>query len=199
MQKTKVALFPLQLFLLPGEKTRLHIFEPRYKQLLLDCSQEYTSFGIPFVKKNAITGYGSLVKVVKEIGVHADGASDIEIICEELFKIEKFHERLGDKLYPGGDVHVIENADLPPMSEDFMNELGEYLQKTEHKLIPELLSTHLTAFHAGSLVGLSDDEKYNLVRSKNQASRERFLINKLRMLNKIQDQLKSIKGEIFLN
>lgn len=199
MQKTKIALFPLQLFLLPGEKTKLHIFEIRYKQLLVDCSEEFATFGIPFVKNGALTGYGSLVKVIKEIGVHADGASDIEVICEELFKIEKYHERLGDKLYPGGDVRVIENSELPPMSETFMNELGDYLQKTEHQLIPELLSANLTAFQAGILVGLNDEEKNKLVRAKNQTSRERLLMNKLRMLNKIQDQLNSIKGDIFLN
>lgn len=199
MQKTKIALFPLELFLLPGEKTRLHIFELKYKQLLLDCAANLSSFGIPFTIKGVHTGYGSLVKVVKELGVHDDGSSDVEIICEEVFKLNTFHDQLGDKLYPGGDVLILDDDLLPPMSEKFMIELGGYLQNNDHRLIPELLSTNLTAYQAGTLVVLNDKEKLKLVKSVNQNARERMLSNKLKMLINIQEQLKRLKGEIFLN
>lgn len=199
MQKTKIALFPLQLFLLPGEKSRLHIFEPRYKQLLLDCEKNHTSFGIPLAINGALTGYGSIVKIIQELGVHADGSSDIEILGEEIFKIEKFHPRMGEKLYPGGDVIILNQEDIQPVSENFMKELGRYLEKTHHELIPELLTTNLNAFTAARLIALNEVEKLKLVKSKSAAAKELILMNKLKLLNKIQEQAKSIEGDIFLN
>lgn len=199
MQKTKIALFPLQLFLLPGEKTRLHIFEPRYKQLLIDCEQNHTTFGIPLAMNGALTGYGSVVKIINELDVHADGSSDIEILCEEIFKIDKFHERMGEKLYPGGDVIILEQEETQPVSEHFMNELGKYLEHTRHELIPELLTTNLDAYAAARIIELNELEKLKLVKSKSAASRELILLNKLKLLNRIQEQVKSIEGDIFLN
>lgn len=199
MQKTKIALFPLQLFLLPGEKSRLHIFEPRYKQLLIDCEQNHTSFGIPLALKGALTGYGSIVKIINELNVHADGSSDIEILCEEVFKIDKFHQRMGEKLYPGGDVIILSRDKSRPVSEKFMNELGKYLESTKHEFIPELLSTQLDAFAAARIIELNELEKLKLVKSKSAEGRELVLLNKLKLLNRIQEQVKSIEGDIFLN
>lgn len=199
MQITKIALFPLQLFLLPGEKTQLHIFEPRYRQLLIDCEENQAFFGIPLSLNGELTGYGSVVKIIQELGIHADGSSDIEIQCEEIFKIDKFHERMGEKLYPGGDVSILSQDDKRPVSENFMNELGRYLENTHHELIPELLATNLDAFAAARIIELNELEKLKLVKSKSAASRELILLNKLKLLNRIQEQVKSIEGDIFLN
>lgn len=199
MQKTKIALFPLQLFLLPGEKSRLHIFEARYKQLLLDCEQNDTTFGIPLSIKGALTGYGSIVKIIHEFNVHEDGSSDIEIVGESIFKIEKFHSRMGEKLYPGGDVIILKQEEIQPVSENFMRELGKYLQKSRHELIPELLSTNLDIYSAARLIALDEVGKLNLVKSKSAAAKELILMNKLRILSKLQDQINSVKGNIFLN
>ncbi|MEO1628994.1 MAG: LON peptidase substrate-binding domain-containing protein, partial [Bacteroidota bacterium] len=40
-------LFPLKLVVYPGEQLNLHIFEPRYKQLIRECEQNKVTFGIP--------------------------------------------------------------------------------------------------------------------------------------------------------
>ena len=50
----RIPLFPLGVFLLPGERTGLHIFEPRYRQLigeledaLSEGREQDNRFGIP--------------------------------------------------------------------------------------------------------------------------------------------------------
>jgi ATP-dependent Lon protease len=40
-------LFPLNLVVFPHEKLNLHIFEPRYRQLVRDCLEQNLTFGIP--------------------------------------------------------------------------------------------------------------------------------------------------------
>ena len=58
-------LFPLRIFLFPGEQTTLHIFEPRYLQLVTECLSSGEYFGIPYQGKTTLSELGSLVKVVQ--------------------------------------------------------------------------------------------------------------------------------------
>jgi Lon protease-like protein len=48
----KLPLFPLQSIFFPGETVPLHIFEERYKQLIIDCRDEAITFGIPVIINN---------------------------------------------------------------------------------------------------------------------------------------------------
>src|SRR5436190_1351215 len=53
-------MFPLNMLLLPGETTKLYIYEERYKQLVNDCLANQASFGIPFLEKGLINDFGSV-------------------------------------------------------------------------------------------------------------------------------------------
>lgn len=198
MQK-ELPLFPLSVFLLPGEKSKIHIFEPRYKQLLADCEETQSSFGIPFVLNNSLSEYGSVVKVIDELATHSDGSSDIEIQCIDIFKIKTYHQQMGEKLYPGGDVILLNTEYSQPVSENLMSELGKYLQKSEQELTPDMLSIDLDAYGAGRILPLNGLEKIRLVKAKNPESKENVLFNKLKILNQLQKQIKSIDNNIFLN
>lgn len=116
-----IAFFPLSLFKMPGETIELHIFENRYQQLIqeiLDKEIEY--FCIPASlangKHSRFGGLASLQKVNKK---YPDGRFDVCIKIVDLIEILHFEERLGDKLYAGGDVkrlhfkaHPIKNPKL---------------------------------------------------------------------------------------
>ncbi len=58
-----IPIFPLGLVVFPGEQLNLHIFEPRYKQLIQECKAADKPFGIPAVIKNAMPEMGTLVRV----------------------------------------------------------------------------------------------------------------------------------------
>ena len=47
-----IPIFPLGIVVYPGESLNLHIFEPRYKQLVTECFAEKKMFGIPAVINN---------------------------------------------------------------------------------------------------------------------------------------------------
>ena len=72
-----IPLFPLGVFLLPGERTGLHIFEPRYRQLvgeLEDAIREGRDqdnrFGIPFHHEDVTASTGCLARLVEVKKVH---------------------------------------------------------------------------------------------------------------------------------
>ncbi len=62
----KLPLFPLQSIFFPGETVPLHIFEPRYKQLINDCKNEAITFGIPVFINNGMQ-YGVEVQLVEVV------------------------------------------------------------------------------------------------------------------------------------
>ena len=43
-----LGLFPLDLVVLPGETFPLHIFEPRYRDLVRDCLESDSAFGLVY-------------------------------------------------------------------------------------------------------------------------------------------------------
>ena len=85
--KTHLGLFPLRIFLFPGEQTTLHLFEPRYLQLSADCINNNESFGTPYQGKTTLSELGSLVKIVQILKKYDNGEMDILIECTNNFKI----------------------------------------------------------------------------------------------------------------
>ena len=61
-----IPIFPLSIVVFPGEQLNLHIFEPRYKQLIRECAEQQKPFGIPSVIENNVQELGTLVEI-KEI------------------------------------------------------------------------------------------------------------------------------------
>jgi Lon protease-like protein len=62
-----IPIFPLSIVVYPGEQLNLHIFEPRYRQLINECFATKKPFGIPAVINDKINEMGTLVQV-KENG-----------------------------------------------------------------------------------------------------------------------------------
>lgn len=199
MQKTQIALFPLQVFLLPGETTTLHIFEERYRQLLEDCQNVSISFGIPYTSNGFITEFGCVVELKRIIKRHPNGASDIEIEALDIFKVDQFYMRMGEKLYPGGDVILMNYTDIPPVSEKLMKALEFYVKHIDPTKFPELLLTTLNVYDVARILHLGEEDKIKLVKASTQEKREKLLLENIKFLEAIGKQSKSVQGEIFLN
>lgn len=198
MQTVQIPIFPLPLFLLPGEVSHLHIFEPRYRQMLEDCAQQGVGFGIPYAKDNKLCELGAVVKISDGYEINPDGTTDIEIVGQQVFRLKKIQIQSTDKLYPLGDVVIID-LEGKAVSERLMKQMGAYLKSTNKSIPPELMSTNLTAYDASRILALTPEDKIKLVKAKSDALRENIVLNRLKILARIQEQNKSIEGEIFLN
>ncbi len=199
MQKTQLALFPLQLFLLPGETTRLHIFEERYRQLLADCEDIQISFGIPYTEKGFLSGYGCIVELKEVIARHPNGSADIEIEAIGAFKVDRFFMRMGEKLYPGGDVILIDLEEASKASDELYAAFDDYLAASGEKANAELFSPNLTVFDMARLIGLEDTTKIKLLKQSSYERQEKVLIDELRMRILLTKQAGSVIENIFLN
>ncbi|MGH2552637.1 MAG: LON peptidase substrate-binding domain-containing protein, partial [Chitinophagaceae bacterium] len=60
-----IPIFPLGIVVYPGEAINLHIFEPRYKQLISECYKTKKHFGIPVVIDNNVRDLGSMMEITE--------------------------------------------------------------------------------------------------------------------------------------
>jgi hypothetical protein len=82
----------------PGENLNLHIFEPRYKQLIKECDQLKKPFGIPSVVKDSVKELGTLVEIVEVVKVEDNGEMDIRTQGLKVFRILETIPSVPDKL-----------------------------------------------------------------------------------------------------
>ena len=102
--KVRIPIFPLAILPLPGELVPLHIFEPRYQQLLDDAETRDISFGIYYRDDANNKQIGALVKLESVIKRYPNGQADIIVKGLDLFEMQVFFQTYKDKLYPGGEV-----------------------------------------------------------------------------------------------
>ena len=96
-----IPIFPLGIVVYPGEELNLHIFEPRYKQLINECHTDGRLFGIPAVIENCLQDFGTLVGIKEISRVHENGEMDIKTMGEKVFRILEVITEVPDKLYSG--------------------------------------------------------------------------------------------------
>ena len=106
-----IPIFPLNIVVYPGEELNLHIFEPRYKQLITECHEAKKPFGIPTVINNKLKDYGSLVEITELSKVHDNGEMDIRTRGVQIFRILELIREIPDKLYSGAIVNYPETND----------------------------------------------------------------------------------------
>ena len=82
-----LGLFPLGLVLVPGEQIPLHIFEPRYRELIGECLDNDSEFGLVLGDDQEIRSVGTTAAVVEVLERHEDGRLDIVVEGRERFQI----------------------------------------------------------------------------------------------------------------
>jgi len=93
MRPERIALFPLNVVLLPGASLPLHIFEPRYRQMVKDCLEEKTEFGMLLAMPKGVARVGCTAEIVEVAKRYPDGRMDILTVGRAPFRVvELFQE-----------------------------------------------------------------------------------------------------------
>lgn len=92
----QLPLFPLPVILFPGTPLPLHIFEPRYRQMLKDVRMTNNLFGIPFfdqgesMENRPALGAVGCVAELRDEQTTADGRSNILTVGIIRFRLEDY-------------------------------------------------------------------------------------------------------------
>jgi ATP-dependent Lon protease len=130
MSQVRLPLFPLNVVLLPGADMPLHIFEPRYRQMVRDCLEAKSPFGVLLALPNGMAGTGCTAEILEVTSRYDDGRCDILTVGREPFRIV---ELFPEEPLMRGDVDFLEDrpaAVNPRISRELIE-----LYETCHTLI----------------------------------------------------------------
>src|SRR5437667_3131642 len=112
---SEIGLFPLELVLLPTERVPLHIFEPRYKELIGECLTEGTEFGLVLQDEQGRREIGTRAAVVEVLQVFDDGRMNVVVEGHDRFRLR---ELTAGRSFLTGDVEPIDDEDGEPSALD---------------------------------------------------------------------------------
>jgi Lon protease-like protein len=196
-----IPLFPLGIVVYPGEALNLHIFEPRYRQLMGECFEESKPFGIPTVINNQVRETGTLVTLLEIVTRYDDGRMDIRVKGEQLFRMLEMVQSIPGKLYSGAIVHYPANRVEPhPRLQATVlagiRELHKWLNVSKNFRLPDHeLSSYDIAHHAG----LSLEQEYELLELLDEWQRLEYLRRHLQTTLPMMAEMESLKEKIKLN
>ncbi len=196
-----IPVFPLAIVVFPGEDLNLHIFEPRYKQLITDCHQQKKPFGIPSVLNQELKELGTLLEISEIKKIYDDGKMDIRTKAVKVFRmLEQIHEIPG-KLYSGAIVTYPLDTDdgnslLMQKVISSIKELHTILEVKKDFKKPE---PQLKAFDVAHHLGLTLEEEYELLGLFREAQRQEYLKRHLSKVLRMLGQMEDLKEKVKLN
>lgn len=196
-----IPIFPLGIVVYPGENVNLHIFEPRYKQLVKECSDNKKPFGVPSVIDNRLQERGTLVVVSEVSKVYDNGEMDIKTQGEKVFRMLEVIKEVPEKLYSGAIVNYPDNkeqGDIELMRRvmNGIRELHKLLNVTkDFKKPDEELKTYEVAHH----VGLTLQEEYELLGLLDELQRQEYLKRHLTKVLPLVAEMEGLKEKIKQN
>lgn len=124
-------LFPLELVLLPHVNLPLHIFEPRYKEMIGDCLQNYWEFGILLVQNQSARSIGCTASISEVLQRFPDGRMNILVRGRRRFEISDLNE---EKSYLRGNAKFFDDDTNDPPPEDARQKVLELYNRLRERV-----------------------------------------------------------------
>ncbi len=197
-----IPIFPLDIILYPDETLQLHIYEPRYRQLIRECIAEQKTFGIPVSYEDKIKEYGTLAEVTEVLATHEDGSMDIEVKGIQVFRILEIVPTLPEKMYSGAIVSYPENDKMkvhPNLSKLIHDEVKRLytLLNIENRMPEEV--QQWSSYDIAHKLGLTREQEYELLSIFNEVQRMEYLRRYFNSIMPELEDLEVLKSRISLN
>jgi ATP-dependent Lon protease len=109
MRPERIPLFPLNVVLLPGADLSLHIFEPRYRQMVRQCLENKSEFGMLLALPKGVVHVGCTAEIIKVVKRYGDGRMDILTVGRAPFRVVKL---LDENPLLEGAVDYLEDGEM---------------------------------------------------------------------------------------
>ena len=197
-----IPVFPLGIVVYPGETVNLHIFEPRYKQLINECYTEGKPFGIPTVIDNKLNEMGTLVRITELVKVHDNGELDIRTLGLRVFRVLELIKSVPDKLFSGAIVNYPDNIEGPGKRQlmlkvvSAIRELHSMLNIEKNFQKPD---EELAAYDIAHHIGLSLEQEYELLGLLREEQRQEYIKRHLTKVLPVIAEMETLKERVKLN
>ena len=118
-------LFPLDIVLLPGTPLPLHIFEPRYKEMIGECLANNTPFGVVRALEEGVAEIGCTAEIVTVTKEHPDGRMDLVAEGRKRFEVLELNQ---DRSFLRAEVLIVPDEPAASSEEDKARAIQVHLQ-----------------------------------------------------------------------
>jgi Lon protease-like protein len=169
-------LFPLDLVLLPGTPLPLHIFEPRYKEMIGECLEEKKLFGVIRAQEQDLADVGCTAEILAVTKTYEDGRLDIVTQGRERFELLEVNE---ERSFLRGEIVFVRDEPEKASDADIAQALDLHKQilalANAEQDLPPGDDTPLSYHLAGSLP-LDLDFKQQLLATRSESQRLQTVI-----------------------
>ena len=164
-------LFPLDVVLFPGTPLPLHIFEPRYKEMISECLASQTVFGVVRALEQGIAEIGCTAEIVAVTKKYPDGRLDLVTEGRERFEVVEVNQ---DRAFLQAEIIRIPNETDAAAKKDVARAIDLHRQilalAGASPDIPDTAPVALSFHLAGSLP-LDLDFKQKLLATRSEGQR----------------------------
>jgi Lon protease-like protein len=168
--KPLLPLFPLDVVLFPGTPLPLHVFEPRYKELVAECLEQKKPFGIIRTEEEGIADIGCTAEIVAVTKRYEDGKLDIVAEGRERFEVLEVNE---ERPFLRGDVLYFQDDPEQPTAEQIAHAIKLHADilavAGAEQDLPE--DKKQVSFHLAGSLPLDLDFKQALLSMRSEAER----------------------------
>ena len=167
----EIGLFPLGVVLLPTERVPLHIFEPRYRELIGECLTGKQEFGFILRADDETHSVGTRAVVNEVLNRFEDGRLDVVVEGRERFEIAEVTE---GRTFETALVESYEDVPDPPSPETAARALvlfGRLVELTGSDVDVPDASSEQFSFELAARFEFSPPLKQELLESRSERAR----------------------------
>ncbi len=196
-----IPVFPLSIVVFPSETLNMHIFESKYRQMIIDCIELKKPFGIITVIENKVQDHGTLMEILEITKTYDTGEMDIKTKGNKIFKTLEHIVQIPDKLYSGAIVSYPNNKVkgrrlMMTKIISLMDVLHDLLKlQNPHKKEPG----ELWSYDIAHSIGLTLEQEYELLSLTDELHRQEYLRRHLSEVIPVVIEMEALKRKIKLN
>jgi Lon protease-like protein len=172
-------LFPLDVVLFPGTALPLHIFEPRYKEMIGECRAQHRVFGVVRALDQGLAEVGCTAEIVTVVKEYPDGRLDLVAEGRKRFELLRINQ---ERSFLQAEVLMIDDEPGTSPQEEIARAIELHselaaIAGTKQDLSPADRS--LLSFHLAGSLPLDLDFKQKLLSLRSEPQRLTLFISYL--------------------
>lgn len=177
-----IPLFPLDVVLFPGTPLPLHIFEPRYKEMIAECLAQNRTFGVVRALEQGLAEVGCTAEIVTVVKEYPDGRFDLVTEGRKRFELVRVNQ---ERSFLRAEVLMIGDEPGTPPQEDTDRAVqlhSELLAAAGARQDLSAANPSLLSFYLAGSLPLDLDFKQKLLSLRSEPERLSLLIDCLETL-----------------
>jgi Lon protease-like protein len=167
----EIGLFPLNLVLVPGEQAPLHIFEPRYRELIGECLDFGNDFGLLLEDDEGMREVGTRCNVIEVIDRFPDGRLNVVVEATARFQLL---EVTAGRSFRTAEVETVPDESDTPSEDEVEEVLAAYARvvaAAEAELDDLDLDADSVAYQIAARIDFGTEVKQGLLELRSERER----------------------------